>query len=49
MSDRTTTEDQVRAEHLREVNVRAHWLYIVGVLGSGFVAMVLLMWVLGGS
>jgi hypothetical protein len=49
MTDRATTEDQVRAEHLREVNVTAHWLYIVGVLGSGFVAMMALMWVLGGS
>lgn len=49
MSRRTTTEDQVRAEHLREVNVVAHWLYIVVVLGSGFIAMVGLIWVLGGS
>ena len=49
MSERTVTEDQVRREHLREVNVRAHWLYIVGVLGSGVVLMLALLWVLGGS
>ena len=49
MSDRTTTEDQVRSEHLREVNVAAHWVYIAVVLGIGFVAMMAMMWVLGGS
>ena len=49
MTRRTTTEDQVRAEHLREVNVVAHWLYIVMVLGLGFIAMVAMMWVLGGT
>jgi hypothetical protein len=48
MSERTVTEDQVRSEHLREVNVPAHWWYIVGVLGSGLLFMVALMWVLGG-
>jgi hypothetical protein len=51
MSDRerTVTEEQVRAEHLREVNVRAHWLYIGGVLGGGFALMLALLWVLGGA
>lgn len=49
MSERDMTEDQVRAEHLREVNVRAHWLYIAGVLGFGFVVMLALLWLLGGS
>jgi hypothetical protein len=49
MSERTITEDQVRREHLREVNVRAHWMYIVVVLGGGFVLMLALLWALGGS
>ena len=49
MNERTITEDQVRSEHLREVNVRAHWLYIVGVLGLGLLFTVGLLWVLGAS
>jgi hypothetical protein len=49
MSERTITEDQVRSEHLREVNVRAHWTYIVAVLGGGFLLMLALLWVLGGA
>jgi hypothetical protein len=49
MSERTITEEQVRNEHLREVNVRAHWAYIVVVLGGGLVLMLALLWALGGS
>jgi hypothetical protein len=49
MSERTITEDQVRTEHLREVNVRAHWTYIAAVLGGGFILMLALLWLLGGS
>ena len=49
MSERTITEDQVRTEHLREVNVPAHWAYLTAVLGGGFLLMVALLWVLGGS
>jgi hypothetical protein len=48
MSDRTATEDDVRAEHLAEVHVAAHWAYIVGVVAGGFVLMVALMALLGG-
>jgi hypothetical protein len=46
--ERTVTEEQVRHEHLREVDVRGHWLYILGVLGGGFVAMMGLLSYLGG-
>ena len=43
------TEDDVRQEHGREVNVPAHWLYMLGVIGGGFVLMLALMVVLGGG
>ena len=49
MSERTITEERVRTEHLREVNVRAHWAYLAAVLGGGFLLMVALLWLLGGS
>ena len=42
------TEDDVREEHLRSVNVPAHWLYMVGVVGGAFVLMLALMALLGG-
>jgi hypothetical protein len=45
----TLTDDDVRAEHMREVHVLAHWLYMVAVLAGGFVAMVALMVALGGT
>lgn len=48
MSERTMTENQVRAEHLRDVNVRAHWLYVATVLGFGSILMLGLLWILGG-
>ena len=45
----TITEDDVREEHLRSVNVPAHWLYMTGVVGGAFVLMVALMVILGGA
>ena len=42
------TEDDVRQAHLRSVNVPAHWLYMVGVVGGAFVLMLALMALLGG-
>ena len=54
MSPRSTTarelkitEEDVREEHLRSVNVPAHWLYMVGVVGGAFLLMIALMAVLG--
>lgn len=37
------SEDDVREEHLKEVNQLAHWAYLVGVLGLGMLAMILLI------
>ena len=45
----TITDEQVRDEHLRAVNVPAHWVYLFGVIGGGLVVMVGLIAVLGGS
>jgi hypothetical protein len=36
----------VRAEHAADTNVRAHWLYLVGVLAGASGLMLLLMVVL---
>jgi hypothetical protein len=43
------TEDDVRDEVLGAVNIGAHWAYLFGVLGGGFLLMVALIAVLGGS
>ena len=48
-SELTLTEEDVRAEHMREVHVSAHWIYMVAVIAGGFVAMVALMAALGGT
>jgi hypothetical protein len=49
IDERTLTEDQIRTEHEADVNVRAHWLYLVAVLVGGFLLMVALIGLLGGS
>ena len=49
MSERGVDEDKVRSEHLEEVNVRAHWAYLFGVLVGGFLLMVALIALLGGT
>jgi hypothetical protein len=43
------TEDDIRAEHVRSVNVLAHWTYLFAVLGGGLVLMVLLLVALSGT
>jgi hypothetical protein len=40
------TEDDIREEHLRAVNVPAHWAYLFAVLGGGLLLMLLLLLVL---
>lgn len=47
MSDRTIDAEQVRAEHLAEVNIGRQWAILAGVLGGGTLAMVLLIALLG--
>ena len=43
MSEREISADQVKREHLAEVDVRAHWLYLVSAIVGGTVAMILLI------
>jgi len=40
-------EEQVRREHMREVNQPAHWVYLLGVIFISFFLMIGLMLVLG--
>ena len=47
MNETNVTEDHIRKEHLKAVNVPAHWAYLFGVLIGGFVLMVLLITALG--
>ena len=47
--EKTVSEDDVREEHLKEVNVPAHWTYLFGVLAGGFVVMIALIAMLGGN
>jgi hypothetical protein len=49
VSDEKITEVKVRNEHLREVNLPAHWAYLFGVLIGGLLLMVLLIALLGAS
>jgi hypothetical protein len=43
MSEKTIDEEAVREEHLGEVHVPAHWLYLFGVLASGTLLMLVLI------
>ena len=43
MSERDLAADQVRDEHVAEVHVGAHWLYLAAVPGIGFAVMLVLL------
>jgi hypothetical protein len=45
----TLDTDQVRAEHLKDVNERAQWTYLFGVLIGGFILMILLIAIVSGG
>jgi hypothetical protein len=49
MSERKVTEDDVRNEHLEEVNVAAHWAYLASVLLGAALLMVGLIALLGST
>ena len=49
MSERDADKEQVRKEHLAEVNPAAHWAYLFAVVGGGLLAMLALIAVLGGA
>ena len=42
-SERNVNVERVRQEHLAEVDQVAHWLYLIGVLAIGTLAMLLLI------
>ena len=49
-SEKTLSEDDVRTEHLREVNEPAHWAYLFAVLIGGTILMILyIAFMAGGS
>jgi hypothetical protein len=41
--EKSLTEDEVRAEHISEVNVPAHWAYLFAVLIGGTILMIALI------
>ena len=43
------TAEEVENEHLREVSVRGHWAYLLGVVGIGFVLTFVLLAVIQGA
>jgi hypothetical protein len=45
--DLTLSEDDVRNEHLKEVNPAAHWTYLFAVLGGGLIVMLVVIAILG--
>ena len=50
MSEKTITEEQVRKEHLGEVNPAAHWVYVFAVVvGSTILMLVFIALLAGGS
>jgi len=49
MSEKTITDEEVRQEHLREVNPNAHWAYVFGVLLVSAFLMILLIALMAGA
>ena len=49
MSDRDVDFERVRREHLAEVDRRAHWAYLLGILIVGTVLMLTLIAWLGSA
>ena len=48
-SEVTVDVARVRKEHLAEVDQRAHWAYLIGVLAIGTFAMLLMIVWLGSA
>ena len=49
MSEIDVSEDQVREEHLRDVKVMHHWIYLFAVLVGAFLLMVGFIAILGAT
>jgi hypothetical protein len=47
MSELDVSEEDVRKEHMEQVRPGSQWLYLVAVLGGGFILMVVLIAALG--
>lgn len=48
-NEKTLSEDDVRAEHLDEVNEPAHWAYLFAVLVGGTVLMIVYIALMAGG
>jgi len=49
VSEKDLTAEEIRAEHLGEVDQRAHWLFLVTVLLGGVLLMLGLIALLGST
>ena len=49
MSEKDLSADDIRSEHLGEVDQRAHWLFLFGVLLGGCLLMLGLIALLGST
>jgi hypothetical protein len=49
VNEQKITEDQVRKEHLAEVNSAAHWAYLAAVLVAAFLLMLGLVAILDAA
>jgi hypothetical protein len=49
MNETEVTAADVAREHLSQVNVLGHWLYLIGVLGLSTLGMLVLIVLLGGG
>jgi hypothetical protein len=47
--ERTVSAEQIRVEHLAEVRVGVQWAYLVGALGIGTLAMLILIAILDAT
>jgi plastocyanin domain-containing protein len=48
MSEKNITAEQVREEHLKEVNQPLQWTYLFSILGGSLILMLILMVLLEG-
>jgi hypothetical protein len=46
MSERDVTREQVREEHLRDVDERIQWTYLLAVIGGATALMIAVLWLL---
>jgi hypothetical protein len=49
VSEKDLTAEDIRKEHLGEVDQRAHWLFLIAVLVGGVLLMLALIALLGST